>query len=113
MYVTFSQNNSGGHFVGQNYICIECESLDEANQIAIKHGIYFQGVFLGKDCECCGDRWMEASYESELTQSPEINGSDLLQSEKYWRIVYKNNEVFENRKNFLDNSKVPPSPQGW
>jgi hypothetical protein len=71
MWCGFRQNNSGGDFVidehrgiGPN-VWIEADSVDEANEIAMGLGIYFDGVEDGEDCPCCGDRWYEAWEEHE------------------------------------------------
>jgi len=53
----FHQNNSGGSFIGPESIYIEAESSHGANFIAGAHGIYFDGLDAGIDCDCCGDRW--------------------------------------------------------
>lgn len=64
-FYLYIQNNSGGFFVYDNYIspyvAIEKESDTEANKFAEKIGIYFDGVYKGEDCECCGDRWIKAN----------------------------------------------------
>jgi hypothetical protein len=57
MYYTFRQNNSGGSFIGFEYICIEADSADDANEAVKEYGVYFNGVGMGVDCQCCGDRW--------------------------------------------------------
>lgn len=65
MFYTFRQNNSGGDFVGFQYICIEADSPHEANEAALEYGIYFDGVLRGVDCGCCGDRWRRVdSYDA-------------------------------------------------
>jgi hypothetical protein len=57
----FRQNNSGGSFVRDgnvgNYVIIQAMNADHANSIALKIGIYFNGVDDEIDCACCGDRW--------------------------------------------------------
>ena len=65
-FFEFQQNNSGGEFIfdhnkgiGVNVI-IEAFNADHANKIAIKKGLYFNGVICQIDCGCCGDRWREA-----------------------------------------------------
>lgn len=63
-YYHYDQNNSGGvfevtEFVAPNVI-IEADSPEEAKQLAIDMGIYFDGCASGEDCSCCGDRWYEA-----------------------------------------------------
>jgi hypothetical protein len=57
---TYSQNNSGGSFdrdrergIGE-YVIVEAESADAANDKAERIGLYFDG---DGDCSCCGDRW--------------------------------------------------------
>jgi hypothetical protein len=66
MYATYIQNNSGGSFIGIKVIIIEADSLEEADSIAESHGVYFDGVEEGKDCDCCGDRWYRAYSMSEI-----------------------------------------------
>ena len=68
------QNNSGGGFhdmptlsASEGYVegCdayIYASDKNESNRIAKAKCIYFDGVSKGIDCECCGDRWHEASY---------------------------------------------------
>ena len=67
MFYKYSQNNSGGGFDAdervQPRVFIEAESENEAEVIADRLGIYFDGVEKGHDCECCGDRW---SYPNEV-----------------------------------------------
>lgn len=54
----FRQNNSGGVFEGPEFVFIEAETAEQANEIAKdKHGIYFDGCDKDIDCDCCGDRW--------------------------------------------------------
>jgi len=68
----YAQNNSGGSFIGPYYtIWVEAPDTDTANDIAEQHGVYFNGVLDGRDCECCGDRWDRAwtDYE-EVSLSP-------------------------------------------
>ena len=63
-FYEYRQNNSGGSFhrdekIGiDEYVYIEAESAEEANTKAEKVGLYFEGK---GDCECCGNRWSEAS----------------------------------------------------
>lgn len=66
----FTQNNSGGVFSVDDNLChrvyIEADSIDEANNIALIKGMYFEGVDKGIDCPCCGDRWHRAYDEFDL-----------------------------------------------
>ena len=76
-WFTFRQNNSGGLFtiddtVDVNVI-IQANCADEANELAQRVGIYFNGVDEGYDCECCGDRWYKV-WDSVGTDEPEIYG---------------------------------------
>ena len=59
----FRQNNSGGFFIGPINREIKASNANEANEIAVKRGIYFDGVHKGIDCACCGDRWTQAFDE--------------------------------------------------
>ncbi len=78
MFYKFRQNNSGGWFVIDDQVAItvfiEANSAEEANQLAQQHGIYFDGVADGQDCECCGDRWNGVS---------EADGSEEIEIGKY------------------------------
>ena len=58
-FYEFYQNNSGGYFDTSVPLClwVEASSAEEACAIAEEHGVYFDGVDKGIDCECCGDRW--------------------------------------------------------
>lgn len=61
----FRQNNSGGRFVQNDdldvSVLIEANDAREANDLAERIGIYFDGVANDMDCECCGDRWHPVS----------------------------------------------------
>ena len=79
MFYTFSQNNSGGSFYVDHrggiseFVIIEAESADQANERAEEIGLYFDGCDIGYDCECCGDRWHQAD-EYDGTGNPEVYG---------------------------------------
>lgn len=66
MFYTFHQNNSGGSFTYNKgrgiteFVVVEADSEEEANERAREIGIYFDGCESGMDCECCGDRWYPA-----------------------------------------------------
>lgn len=73
MWFMYHQNNSGGAFYGPHFVIVEANSAREADARAEEHGVYFDGVDSGADCDCCGDRWCRAySYEGE--QEPQIYG---------------------------------------
>lgn len=61
----YRQNNSGGVFFGPQHVFVEAHNAIEANKIALDHGLYFNGVASGRDCECCGSRWHEAAGEGD------------------------------------------------
>lgn len=62
MFYEYRQNNSGGFFhLPAIQVFIEADSMDEANRIAERNGLYFDGVDDGRDCPCCGDRWYPVS----------------------------------------------------
>ncbi len=89
-YYHYRQNNSGGGW-GEPAIevFIEASTPDEADEIAVKHGIYFD-PFYEVDCECCGNRWDNAwdSYD----QIPPVYKSpldDLLYEGCVRRLVIK------------------------
>lgn len=61
MYFHYAQSNSGGEFHGPaHHVIVEAATPEEADRIAQKHGVYFDGVDSGTDCACCGDRWSTA-----------------------------------------------------
>lgn len=68
----YRQNNSGGsHAYDASRgisveVYVEADTADEANERAEQIGIYFDGVDDGFDCDCCGDRWYEASEYDAL-----------------------------------------------
>lgn len=71
MFYEYRQNNSGGGFnhhkgrIGR-YVIVEAHSAEEANRRAESIGIYFDGVYEGIDCDCCGDRWVPAYDGDEV-----------------------------------------------
>jgi hypothetical protein len=93
----YSQNNSGGSFdydskAGiSNHVIIEARDADEANYLAERIGLYFDGCDSGRDCDCCGDRWTRP-YRDDGSEFPEVYGKDVssgvIPSEKWqfkWR----------------------------
>lgn len=98
MFYAFRQNNSGGNFHGPVIICVECDSTEEANEIAQNHEVYFDGCETGSDCDCCGDRWYRAYSDSELTERPEIYGEFIPDQDRSYKIIYKDGRVLEGGK---------------
>ena len=62
---SFHQNNSGGYYTlpAKNIIVKDARDSEHATEIAIAAGMYLNGVSLGMDCDCCGDRWYGMDYE--------------------------------------------------
>jgi hypothetical protein len=77
-WFTFRQNNSGGKFIINDnvdvFVIIQAHNATEANELAQRVGIYFNGVDDGYDCECCGDRWSTMWDDDKGTDEPEIYG---------------------------------------
>lgn len=120
----FIQNNSGGVFDVDDKVChivyIEAESAEEANRKAVELGIYFNGVEGGYDCDCCGDRWYEATrpamegmwgFKPPITTAEKFNNdiekyAQYLANQYGWttpdsRIFYSDGtvtEIFEEAK---------------
>ena len=67
-YFHYSQNNSGGSFDFSeldgitHHVVIQANDAEEADLLAVKKGLYFDGCEAGQDCECCGDRWCSMSF---------------------------------------------------
>jgi hypothetical protein len=76
----FHQNNSGGYThhdmekgIGTN-VWIEADDYTQANAIAERIGLYWNGVSKGCDCECCGDRWYPLDDWHEAYDKPDEIG---------------------------------------
>lgn len=82
----YRQNNTFGSFIEDeqvaHYVIIEAENPEEADDIAMSKGIYFDGCDDGLDCECCGDRWHRADEFFTVTLE---SMKDML---KYYRTDY-------------------------
>lgn len=76
----YRQNNSGGKFVRDNdvdkHVIIEADDAWRADERARDIGIYFDGVYRGLDCDCCGDRWRESDAYGG-TPTPQIYGETI------------------------------------
>jgi hypothetical protein len=79
-FYTFHQSNPGGYLIKDDkldeYVIIQAKNADEANSIAQKIGIYFNGVRKKLDCSCCNDRWWPVS-EKDGCDSPNVYGDSL------------------------------------
>ena len=80
----FTQNNSGGYFEVDENVChrmlIEASSFDEALEKAESLRCYWNGVSVGIDCPCCGDRqshyWEETINLSNYDEDIRVYAQD-------------------------------------
>ena len=72
-YFLLRQNNSFGLYKGPAvYVIIGANTETEAQRLALKNDIYFDGVSKGIDCDCCGDRWYwPMSWDDSENWTPE------------------------------------------
>ena len=94
-YFKFRQNNSGGAFAGTPLVFVQADNADDANRIAQDHGVYFNGVADGVDCDCCGDRWYPVS-DDDAQDVP----TDLFMDDD-WNCTVK---VYSDGDNYMDYS---------
>ena len=72
----YSQNNSGGSYMGPLYVLVQARDADHADSLAtLFTDVYFDGCQDGTDCSCCGDRWHSA-YGGDDLPSDAYCGSD-------------------------------------
>jgi hypothetical protein len=99
-WFTFSQNNSGGRFAVDDkvdaYVIIQAPDADTANQLAERIGIYFNGVFDGYDCECCGDRWSSLFSYDDGTDTPQIYGQEVPYSPDAVMTSDRQGDIWDN-----------------
>jgi hypothetical protein len=82
MFYCFVQNNSGGRFISDHrwgisqYVIVEGIDCEDIIERARSIGLYFNGCKDGRDCPCCGDRWI-TPWEEELVSVPEIYGENV------------------------------------
>ena len=73
-YYTYHQNNSGGRYdvgpVMAPIMIVQAHDCEEANHLAQRIGLYWDGVAMGMDCEC---------GEHDATPEPTIYGSTDLE----------------------------------
>lgn len=102
-FFEFKQNNSGGSFdydaeTGiSRFVIIEADSPREAVDKAENIGLYFDGVYSGMDCECCGDRWFNIYWDEKGSDVPLVYGEpvDSFASAAKWMRGY---EIFVHYK---------------
>ena len=83
-------------------VLIEAEDANQANDIAERVGIYFDGCSEGRDCHCCGDRWYRAMSD-DVSDKLEENGNPLEEYESHWMkepvtVHYKDGRVVKYGK---------------
>lgn len=73
MFYCYDQNNSSGVWHVDEKLSpmlfIEADSAEQANEIAESLGCYFDGVKQGRDCPCCGDRWIRNYDHTRLDET--------------------------------------------
>lgn len=80
MFWTFPQINSGGRFRPPAiFVIVEANSIYEANHRAEHEiGLYWDGAFKGRDCQCCGDRWNKLDEDSVGMENPHDNDGNVF-----------------------------------
>jgi hypothetical protein len=107
MFYEFHQNNSYGVFdynavtgISQSVI-VEADSVEEANMIAERIGLYFDGCDDGTDCSCCGDRWTAQWSDSSGDPVPSNYGVPLDDPDRKNQLSWMgvNPSIFVHYKN--------------
>lgn len=107
-FFTFRQNNSGGSFdfdkeSGITFcVIVEAKDADEANKRAEEIGLYFNGVDMNMDCECCGDRWHEVWGDDEGDDVPSMYGEPIVEGGKNYDYVWTNEPNSEIAVHYKD-----------
>lgn len=133
------QNNSGGSFHVDDKVChrlfIEASSDDDATDIALDLGVYFNGCDTGQDCSCCGDRWYGVHEVdiNNLSKNPytvyiwdhvkdaesEWNrkyGNYKMVSKPEWKIAFGDTKKYEGSvvfKSFEEYAQFVADEYGW
>ena len=84
MWYKYVQCESGGFYVdGPRCVIVEADNAEEADALAEKEGVYFDGAKTGRDCSCCGDRW-ERADDSEIVMVTSTYSADTLEELNTW-----------------------------
>lgn len=110
-FFPFTQNNSGANYeinepVGiSQKIYIQATNAELANKKAESIGVYFDGVNLDIDCECCGNRWTETTDYDQMNN--EELQEDIDRSIKFMRMIGEDatNSVFIHK---IDGTIINP-----
>lgn len=88
MFYTFEQRGRRS-LIAEHYVCIEADSLEEANERAIEFEISFEALD-----SSFRPKWDRATDPSLLTERPELNGEALEElSYEDYIIVYKDDNM--------------------
>jgi hypothetical protein len=99
----YYQSHTGAKFIVDDavdkYVLIQARGVTEANQFAEEIGIYFDGVKIGWDCSCCGDRW-HRHYDTDAgSDVPYIFGEPIK--------IFKN-DADQKRDGIKNNYRMYP-----
>jgi len=90
----FTQNNSGGYFIIDDFqgeeVVIEAESLEQAKEIFWKLPLNHEA------CDCCGDRWSDFlpdEKESLIVGGEDINNAKDTLFATHFRVHYLNGKI--------------------
>jgi hypothetical protein len=112
MFYKYTQNNSGGSYDIDDAVAyaviIEASSSTEADDIAKKIGIYFDGCSTGADCPCCGDRWCRAS-DYDATKELEVGKWDVKRGKLYLYTNKGETKTVITEPTEVDNVNAPVS----
>jgi hypothetical protein len=87
-FYKFDQSNPGGEYDDSMpyTLFVQADSEDSANAIAEQHGVYFDGITKGLDCECCNDRWYRTDDWQALEEAPEPeDGVRIIHASKLYK----------------------------
>lgn len=97
-FYEYDQNNSGGFFIEPaTAVYVEADSAEEADRIAERHGVYFDGVVDGMDCGCCGDRWWRAEEYRSHEELPGTGDGFLAPKHLQKELIVYKDRVEERR----------------
>ena len=84
----YSQNNSGGYWVGPRHVVVKAVNAGMADATAeIFAGVYCDGCSRRFDCRCCGDRWSR-SWDEGGTDEPRVYCDDAVASADVMLVYY-------------------------
>ena len=93
-YFKFRQNNSFGVFRGTPLVFVQADNAADANRIAQDHGVYFNGVADGIDCDCCGDRWYPV-HDDDAQDAPTATSYNMAHDD-FITVTYADGDTFND-----------------